>query len=98
MLLIAAGASESVIAMALGIAQNTLRKYFADELMTGHAIKTAENLTRLEKAAKAGSVSAMRYLDSRFGLVPERRLRLGKKALAQREAEDIPPDWAELLH
>ncbi len=95
-LLIAAGMSEPGIAAAVGICQNSLRKHFADELMTGHAVKMAENLQRIERAAERGSVSAMRYLDERFGLVPERRL--GKKARAQLEADDPPPDWAALLH
>ena len=54
--------SEATIANALGIAVNTLRKHFTEELMTARAKKRAEVLVQLAKAARAGNVSAMKAL------------------------------------
>jgi hypothetical protein len=40
----------------------TLRKHCADELKTGNEEELAVNLKRLKKAADAGNVTAMKYL------------------------------------
>src|SRR4051812_15159870 len=64
--LAAAGVFQARIAEALQITWPTLRKHYADELANGRARKQMEILTALDKAAKAGSVSAMKHLAKRF--------------------------------
>jgi len=57
------GESDNVIARALGIDPETLRKHFADELADGHAQRKAELVGLLFDAARKGNVSAMKRLD-----------------------------------
>ena len=92
-LLIAAGFPEPAIAIAIGCCQNTLRRYFATELENGRAIRRAQNLQRLERAAAAGSVGAMRILEGIFGRAETKQpgkdkaeARPSKRILAQRAA------------
>ena len=66
MLFKAAGLSEPAIAAAVGISQNTLRKYFAVELETGRDVQRAKNLKRMVKAADKGSVTAQKALHAIF--------------------------------
>lgn len=50
-----------------GIAENTLRKHFAEELETGREQFVASLKATLVKAAQAGSVRALTYLLDRIG-------------------------------
>lgn len=65
--LAAAGVFQARIAEALQITWPTLRKHYADELANGRARKQLEILTALERAAKGGSVAAMKHLLLKFG-------------------------------
>ena len=91
-LLAAASFSEPQIATVIGCCQNTLRKHFAAEIQNGRAIRRAENLQRLEQAAAAGSVAAMRILEGIFGRAESKQpqgkveTRPSKRVLAQRAA------------
>jgi predicted transcriptional regulator len=106
MLLVAAGMSEPSIASVIGICQSTLRKHFAEELLFGHARKQAENLARLEKAARKGNVTAMKYLAGKLEVIPERAppepkpQKLGKKEAAEVDAQTAHErsSWGELLN
>jgi hypothetical protein len=93
MLLAAASFSEPQIAIAIGVCQNTLRKYLGQELKNGRAIKRAQLLERLEAASRKGSISATRTLMQAFDRGEHRQplddraeARLGKRVLAQRAA------------
>jgi len=103
MLLIASGMSEAAIASAIAVNRRTLSKYFADELLHGHSRKRAENLLRLEKAARSGNVTAMKHLDGVMSLIPEKAPGpepLGKKATLDQEAQTGHENtgWGELLN
>lgn len=102
MLLIASGMSEAAIASAIAVNRRTLAKYFSDELLNGHSCKRAENLLRLEKAARSGNVTAMKHLDAVMSLTPENAPRpepLGKKAALDQEAQTghEKTSWGDLL-
>lgn len=95
--------SEPAIASVLNISQNTLRKHFAFELENGRAMTVAENLARLKKAAKAGNVTAMKYLDSKLDLTPEKAAKvepLGKKETLEMEAKTghAETEWSDVLN
>jgi hypothetical protein len=81
----AAGLSHNQIASALGIAKQTLETHFASELRDGRTRKLIAVLCLLDKAAKRGSVAAMKYLANNFSNGAP--VRLGKKELQKREAE-----------
>jgi transcriptional regulator with XRE-family HTH domain len=85
MLLTAAGITEAAIATVLGICRRTLQSYFATELATGRGVKRAQNLERLEAAAKRGNVSAMKALAQAFDRGESQELRAGETAAARRE-------------
>lgn len=57
------GEAEDVIARAIGIDVDTLRKHFADELADGHAQRRKEVISLLFKEARGGNVSAIRRLE-----------------------------------
>ena len=61
MLAVAAGMSLELIADALEVSRRTLCRTFARELAIGRAKKMLENIRRLDAAAAAGNVSAMKY-------------------------------------
>jgi hypothetical protein len=77
MLLTAGGLTEPAIAAVLGCCERTLRKCFKAELATGRGVKRAQNLERLEAAARKGNVSAMRG--------ESQELRAGETAAVRRE-------------
>ncbi|RKQ70134.1 hypothetical protein BCL74_2074 [Oceanibaculum indicum] len=101
--------AEPKIAAQLGICQNTLRKHFSEELEFGRLRKTMENLMRLDKAAKGGNVSAMKYIDAKIAAanrasdegdhVPPKGEKMGKKEQAARDAETAGQDteWGDDL-
>ncbi len=96
--LVSCGMSPPDIARALGIARETLRKHFADELAEGLARRRAEVIALLYKSARKGNVSAQKALDlatsravaqAAFVEDPDaapRPLKLGKKEQAQLDA------------
>lgn len=57
------GESERVIARALRIDPDTLRKHFEDELADGHAARRKEVIGLLFKAARADNVTAIKRLE-----------------------------------
>jgi len=104
MLLCAAGFSERAIANVLGTTQVTVRKHFAEELETGRAQIQAENLSRLDRAAAKGNVSAMKYLDGKLAAAKasggEKAEPLGKKEAANLEAQTAHEEtsWGHLVN
>ena len=94
MLLTAGGLTEPAIAAVLGCCERTLRNHFGAELEMGCGVKRAENLERLEAAAKGGSIGAMKTLEAIFGHAETKQLqgrnkpeaRPTKRVLAQRAA------------
>src|SRR5262249_51793839 len=78
----------------LGCCERTLRYCFKAELEIGRGVKRAENLERLEAAAKGGSIGAMKTLEAIFGHAETKQLqgkskpetRPSKRALAARAA------------
>lgn len=94
--------SEVAIASVLNIDHKTLRKHFAFELQNGRALTVAENLARLKKAAKAGNVTAMKYLDAKLEVTPEKFQKpepLGKKETLDMEAKTghVGSEWGDVL-
>jgi hypothetical protein len=84
---VAGGLSVTEIATVLRICPNTLRANFSDELAHGRARKFAEILVLLDRAARRGSVGAMKYL---FTVVSGGTSAvIGKKELKQRAAADV---------
>ncbi|HEU4986874.1 MAG TPA: hypothetical protein VFT89_07395 [Rhizobiaceae bacterium] len=57
------GESDNVIARALGIDPDTLRKHFVDELADGHAHRRKEVISLLFKSARDGNVSTQKKLE-----------------------------------
>jgi hypothetical protein len=103
MLFVACGMSEEAMAAVIGIQRQTLRKHFAEELLTGHARIRSENFKNLRKAARAGNVAAIKYLDLKGGVpagAAPSQVALGKKEIRQIEAQQTPedPEWGQLIH
>jgi hypothetical protein len=71
------GEDKTVIARALGIDVNTLRKHFTDELLNGHANRRREVLDALFEATKAGNLTAAKRLEE-----------IGRVAAAVERVED----------
>lgn len=82
----AGGVSEASIAAKLGISHPSLAKHFARELREGHDNALMANLSRLDQAAEGGNVTAMKHLDTKFGIV----------GAARRFRENVPPAAKEL--
>jgi AraC-like DNA-binding protein len=89
MLLAAGGITEPAIATVLGISPKTLRNYFAAELETGRGVKRAQNLERLEAAAKRGNVSAMKALAAAFDRGEHQEQIAGETAAVRRERAEV---------
>jgi hypothetical protein len=99
-MLVASGMGERGIANALKISRETMRKYYAEELMDGRDTFKAELMDMLDKAARQGNVSAMKHLDCRTSpLEALRRPGLGKKAeqAAAAEIAETQSDWGDDL-
>ena len=87
-------ASQPAIAAMLGCCERTLRYCFKAEFEIGRGVKRAENLERLEAAAKGGSIGAMKTLEAIFGHAETKQLqgkskpeaRPSKRTLAARAA------------
>ncbi|HUC70398.1 MAG TPA: hypothetical protein VMS01_04320 [Stellaceae bacterium] len=100
----ACGEAQETIARAIGCSDETLRKHFANELATGHAVRRREVIGLLFQSARGGNVSAQRKLDdmTRPGAARpegERAPPLGKKEEAQEAAlhPDAATDMGELM-
>lgn len=95
------------ITKVLGIDQKTLLKHFAAELERGAAVVEAKlvgNLLRLAGGNDGTALKAIMFaLNCRFGWSayvprPAEERPLGKKEIAQQEAERMPDsDWGQLL-
>ena len=85
MLLSAGGLTEPAIAAVIGICERTLRNCFKAELEVGCGVKRAQNLERLEAAAKKGNVSAMKALAAAFDRGEHQERIAGETAAARRE-------------
>lgn len=59
------GMSQDDIARAIGCSTPTLVKHFEEELTTGAAVKRAEVIGMLFKAARKGNVTAQKALDAK---------------------------------
>jgi hypothetical protein len=92
---VAGGLSVQETAAVLGISQNTLRSNFSDELQNGRARKFAEILVLLDRAAKRGSVGAMKYLLTLFS--GGTSAVIGKKQRQQQAAENAAGEWGDDL-
>ena len=99
--LIAAKMSEDDVARAFGIATETLRKHFSEELKDGRARRRAEAVHLLFTAARKGNVAAAKALERiTADETPTPRPKpLGKKEQAQLDAENagIGTDWGNDL-
>jgi hypothetical protein len=95
----AAGMSASDVAVVLRISRPTVEAHFADELKHGRARKFAEILVLLDRAARRGSVGAMKFL---FTVVSGGTSAvIGKKESRQRAAADVlegGSEWGDDLH
>jgi hypothetical protein len=83
----------TVIARAIGIDEDTLKKHFHDELADGHANRRGEVVGYLFDAAKKGNVTAQKKLEEMgrgVGAAESARSvepKTGKKAAAQADAD-----------
>lgn len=99
--LVSCGMSEDDVARAIGLTTPTVRKHYADELLTGRARRRAEVIKLLYRNARKGNVSAQRKLEDMTSLAGIARPReakepaLGKKERAAAEARN--PDQATSL-
>ncbi len=64
------GESDNMIARALGIDPDTLRKHFANELADGHAQRRKEIIGLLFKSARDGNVAAQKKLEEMGRVLP----------------------------
>jgi hypothetical protein len=97
------GESENVIARALGIDVDTMRKHFRDELADGHAHRRKEVISLLFKSARDGNTATQKKLEemgraSGAQEAVERRARaepkLGKKQEQQIAAGNVVGKYA----
>lgn len=109
----AAGISENVISVKLGISHMTLRAHYAEDLTYARDMKKADLLQMAYKSAEKGSVAAIRLIGEmiikaelkdigkHYGDDDEPRIpaKLGKKEAAQIEAEKagVGSEWGNDL-
>jgi hypothetical protein len=101
MTITAAGLTKQQVADALGVSPRTVLEKFRRELQTGRAVRIAENLALLRKAALKHNVSAMRALATLYAAPPDHygQPMMSKKeraALAAREAV-IGTEWEDIV-
>lgn len=98
-----AGMAHEEIALGLGIARNTLAKYFERELSVGAYEKRLEVLDAMHRCAKKGNVAAQKAyvaLTPHASAPPAERAKpKGKKEQAQADATTAAEgtDWSSLL-
>src|SRR5262249_37819805 len=90
------GLSGQQIAEVVGITQTTLTKYYSQEIEVGRLVATISVVRNLYCLATRNSFRAVRAIETWFRYVePRSELaslpRLGKKAEAERAAEEAPP-------
>ena len=105
------GESDNVIARALGIDPDTLRKHFVDELADGHAQRRKEVISLLFDAARGQNLAAIKKLEE-MGRVAgaaeavkgreAKAPKLGKKEERQIAAQNVggkyaPPEPPKLV-
>lgn len=106
--MISVGEPIVTIARALGIAENTLRQHFAEELENGWAKRRLEVTDLLYANARKGNVTAQKHLEHMTAVaapVPERpaaepkQPKLGKKdqAIADAHQPDTGSELGELI-
>lgn len=104
-ILVGGGMGEEDISRAIGIARETLRKHFADELANGRSRKRAAAIKALFQNVKTGNVAAVdRYLKLSDPIptpaATTAEKNVGKKAAAieaaQSAAEGTP--WGQLVN
>ena len=100
----AQGMSKEAIAEVLGIHYQTLATHFSMDLEVAVAKRTAEVMMARYRAAVAGSVPAQNKFLELVGAIPPKPSKaakppkLGKKEVAQIEAEQRPDDeWGQIL-
>ena len=106
MQMVSTGETMDDIASVIGIAENTLRKHFADEISTAKAKMRAHILGLLFKSADNGNVSAQKYLERLTAMTPTRakiepkQPPIGKKeaALQAAKAPVTATGWKDLLN
>lgn len=110
---IGCGISEDDIARAIGCSTPTLRQHFAEELLTGRAVRRVESVSLLWKSARAGNVSAQKKIEEMTGATETMRPpgeglgagagtkepKLGKKDQAEADARtpDTSTPMGELM-
>lgn len=95
-LLAAAGEGEIQIAHVIGVARETLRKYYGDEIANGRAGIRAQILDELWSAARQGNVAAMKHLDARTSGEPRGSVGyVSKKKLAEEAAKTVGGEHSE---
>jgi AcrR family transcriptional regulator len=100
MTLAAVRLSLNEIAAILNISRTSLTEHFKHELQIGRAMRLAEVVEQLRKAAKGGNVSAARALLQTFS---DPELQVGKKEAAAEKAKAIAEGtnrskWSDLLN
>ena len=97
MMAVAAGVRQEVIAELLKIDPVTLRKYYWVELHIGKETIRDELREMLDKAARKGNVSAMKYLDGKADPDAAKQSE-GKKEQQLQAAKNAGGDeWGDLL-
>ena len=81
----AQGMSKQAISVALGIAAETLNRYFADDLEVAVAARTAAVLVARYRAAIGGNVAAQSKFLELAGAVPPKPKRRAKPAETRQE-------------
>jgi hypothetical protein len=98
---IAAGLTQAQIADVFGVSARTVFDCFRRELDAGRAVRIAENLTLLRKAALKNNVSAMRALATLYAAPPDHygQAMMGKKERREWEAKNAIKGtvWEDLL-
>jgi DNA-binding XRE family transcriptional regulator len=97
----AAGLSQQEVADALGVSRQTVIDHFRRELDTGRAVRIAENLALLRRAALKHNVSAMRALATLYAAPADHygQPMMGKKARREWAAKNALKGtvWEDLV-
>lgn len=105
--LVAGGMTHAKIATVLGCDEKTLRKYYSRELDEGDVIVEAEAISVLMHKMRTGNMAATKQVLEMVSLrrMPSKKFQpaepkpepLGKKALQEKSAADVPSGWGDLL-
>jgi AraC-like DNA-binding protein len=89
-LLLADNQRKDLIARLMGVSLPTFEKAFADEIEMASISLVAANLERLEKAASAGKVAAMKHLQDRLDNAAAARRAPAAPAPSEKPKEETP--------